>query len=150
MKTSVLLRRAGYTGRLGALLLLMACPGTAQTVPSMTIEIHNNSSRYSLYPVLSTGAHVVDTWMQAILNVPRSEVGDKPFPTPDTFRLYLNPTGVGIPPNGSVTLTLPLYTQLVPTAQINPRRRINMWIGGMAAGSRFTRACIPMAHRPRS
>jgi hypothetical protein len=99
----------------------------------MTIEIHNNSERYSIYPVLSTGGHLVDTWMQAAFKVPKSQLGDNPYPTPNTFRLYFNPTGTGIRPHGSVTVTLPLYTQLVPTDQVNPKlvdQYIDWWNGG--------------------
>jgi hypothetical protein len=132
MKISILLRLAKSAVFLTGSLLTMSVIGIAQTVPTMTVEIHNNSSRYSLYPVVSTGAHVVDTWMQAILKVPRSSLGSNPYPTPDTFRLYLNPTGVGIPPNSSVTLTLPLYTQLVPSDQLNgmlPNQYVDWWNG---------------------
>lgn len=105
----------------------------AQTVPTMTIEIHNNSTLYSIYPVLSTGAHASDAWLQAIFKIPKSQVDDYPYPTPDTFRLYFNPIGTGIPPGQSVTITLPLYTQLVPTGQINPKENnqyIDWWNGG--------------------
>lgn len=112
---------------------IFAPTGTAQTVPTMTIQIYNNSASYSIYPVLSTGAHLVDTWMQAQFNVPQSQLGDNPYPTPDTFRLYFNPTGAGIPPNGSITVTLPLYTQLVPNGQVNPKspnQYIDWWNGG--------------------
>lgn len=107
--------------------------GMAQTVPTMTIEIHNNSDRYSIYPVLSTGGHSVDGWMQAAFKIPKSQLADNPFPTPNTFRLYFNPTGAGIPPNSSITVTLPLYTQLVPNGQVNPKlpdQYIDWWNGG--------------------
>lgn len=133
MNVSALLSRVGLAAILSGSLFMMAQAGQAQTVPSMTIEIHNNSPRYSLYPVLSTGAHLVDNWMQATFKVPQSQAGDNPYPTPDTFRLYVNPTGTGIPPNSTVTLTLPLYTQLVPTDQINPKspnQYIDWWNGG--------------------
>ena len=49
------------------------------------------------------------------------------------FRLYLNPMGNGIPPGGSLTLTLPFYSQLVPTNQVNPTKPdqyIDWWGGG--------------------
>jgi hypothetical protein len=102
----------------------------------MTIEIHNNSDRYSIYPVLSTGGHNADAWMQAIFKLPISQLADNPYPTPHTFRLYFNPTGAGIPPHGTVTVTLPLYTQLVPTDQVNPKspdQYIDWWNGGRIA-----------------
>lgn len=106
----------------------------AQTVPTMTIEIHNSSDRYSIYPVLTTGAHApIDTWLQAAFRIPKSQLDNYPYPNPKTFRLYFNPTGTGIPPNGSITVTLPLYTQLVPSDQVNPKlpgQYIDWWNGG--------------------
>jgi hypothetical protein len=83
--------------------------------------------------LLSTGAHLVDIWMQAGFAIPKSQLGDNPYPTPDAFRLYFNPTGTGIPPHGSITVTLPLYTQLVPSNQVNtklPDQYIDWWNGG--------------------
>ena len=41
-----------------------------------------------------------------------------PYPTTITNRFYINGL-TGIPPGGSVTITLPLYTQLV--ASVNPQ-----------------------------
>lgn len=117
-----------------ASLLSSVTLGLAQSVPSMTIEIHNNSDRYSIYPVLSTGAHnTSDSWLQAAFQVPQSQLGENRYPTPDTFRLYFNPLGTGIPPHGSVTVTLPLYTQLVPKGEVNPNaanQYIDWWNGG--------------------
>jgi hypothetical protein len=103
----------------------------AQTVPTMTIVIYNNSKTHSIYPVLSTGAHILDKWLQAAFKIPKSQLADNPYPTPDTFRLYFNPTGAGIPPGGTVTITLPLYTQLV--ANVDPKapdQYIDWWNGG--------------------
>ena len=114
---------------------------------TMTIEIHNSSDRYSIYPVLTTGAHApIDTWLQAAFRIPKSQVDNYPYPNPKTFRLYFNPTGNGIPPNGSITVTLPLYTQLVPSDQVNSRScPVNTLIGGMADEFHSTQVCIPMA-----
>lgn len=113
--------------------LLFAILASAQTVPTMTIEIHNASDLYSIYPVLSTGGHSIDAWMQAAFRVPQSQLDANPYPTPHTFRLYFNPTGTGIPPHGSVKITLPLYTQLVPSDQVNPKlpdQYVDWWNGG--------------------
>jgi hypothetical protein len=126
-------RRASFAALLTASLIALANTGTAQTVPTMRIEIHNNSDRYSIYPVLSTGAHSIDKWMQAAFGIPKSQLADSPYPTPDTFRLYFNPTGTGIPPNASITVTLPLYTQLVPRDRLNPKlpdQYVDWWNGG--------------------
>ncbi len=108
----------------------------AQTppVPTMTIEIYNNSVHFSIYPVLSTGTSLPeDKWLQAAFKVPKAQLGANPYPKPNQFRLYFNPTGVGIPPGGEITLTLPLYTQLVPTNQVDPKlpnQYIDWWGGG--------------------
>lgn len=114
--------------------VILARIGSAQTVPTMTIQIHNNSDRYSIYPVLSTGGHFpIDTWMQAAFKIPHSQLVDNPYPTPNTFRLFFNPTGTGIPPHSSITVVLPLYTQLVPSDQVNPKladQYIDWWNGG--------------------
>jgi hypothetical protein len=126
-------RSASLAGLFVSSLCTFAQLGTAQPVPTMTIEIHNNSDRYSIYPVLSTGGHSVDAWMQAVFAIPKSQLAENPYPTPNTFRLYFNPTGVGIPPNSSITVTLPLYTQLVPDGQVNPKspsQYIDWWNGG--------------------
>lgn len=133
MRHAVRVRPALVAAFVTSSFAIFAPMGSAQTVPDMTIQIYNNSDRYSIYPVLSTGAHTIDTWMQAAFKIPVSNLGDSPYPTPSTFRLYLNPTGAGIPPGSSITVTLPLYTQLVPTAQVDPKlnnQYIDWWNGG--------------------
>jgi hypothetical protein len=127
--------------------LALSCASSvavAATVPpSMTILILNNSCKvgacpsgqkpYNIYPVLSTGTSTPDKYMQAILGVPSGQVGGSPFPKTNQFRLYLNPTGNGIPPGGSLTLTLPFYSQLVPTNEVDPTKPdqyIDWWGGG--------------------
>jgi len=113
----------GFAALLFALFLGYAGGAAAQciSVPCMTIKIYNNSDRYNIYPVLSSGTAVPDLFLQAALMVPKAQLKDKPFPKLNQFRLYINPTGDGIPPQGNVTITLPFYTQLVPTAQVNPK-----------------------------
>jgi hypothetical protein len=115
----------------------------AQTaVPEMTIEIYNDSCQptcqpgeipYNIYPVLSTGTSTPDKWMQAILGVPSGQVADFPYPKTNQFRLYINPTGDGIPPGGSIVLKFPFYSQLFPPDQVNPKlpnQYIDWWGGG--------------------
>ena len=109
----------------------------AQTVPVMTIKIYNNTDTSktpsNIYPVLTTGTSSSSLWLQAWLKVPKSEMGDKPYPKLNNFRIYINPTGNGIPPGGEVTITLPLLTQLVPTNQVDPKKTdqyIDWWGGG--------------------
>ena len=115
----------------------------ATAPPPMTIVIINNSCKvgacpagqkpYNIYPVLSTGTSTPDKYMQAVLGVPSGQVGNYPYPKINQFRLYMNPMGNGIPPGGKITLSLPFYTQLVPTSQVNPKapdQYIDWWGGG--------------------
>jgi hypothetical protein len=122
-----------------AVALLLRCSDNvaAQTVPSMTIQIYNNTDTSktpsNIYPVLTTGASSSSLWLQAWLKIPKAEMGNKPYPKLHNFRIYINPTGKGIPPGGSVSITLPLLTQLVPTDQVNPKETdqyIDWWGGG--------------------
>ena len=108
----------GYAGNAAAQTPCMPSPSC---VPTMTIKIYNNSPTYNIYPVLSSGTAVPDLFLQAALMVPKAQLGANPFPKLNQFRLYINPTGDGIPPNGNVTITLPFYTQLIPTAQVQPK-----------------------------
>jgi hypothetical protein len=127
--TSVLL--LGSAGESGA---------TAASLPDMTIEIYNSSCQptcqsgeipYNIYPVLSTGTALVDEYMQAALAVPASKRGAQPFPRTSQFRIYLAPTGDGIPPGGYARLTVPTYSQyaakVVPT---DPNQYADWWGGG--------------------
>lgn len=105
----------------------------AQAVPRMTIKIYNNSTTHNIYPVLTTGTSGSSLWMQAWFKVPKAEMGNKPYPKLNNFRIYINPTGTGIPPGGVVVIKLPLLTQLVPTNQVNPKKTdqyIDWWGGG--------------------
>ena len=106
-------------------------------VPNMTIKIYNNSATANIYPVLSVGggvptSPVVDTWMQAWFGTkPLSCLGTNTYPRSHIYRMYITPTGTGIPAGGSVTITLPLYTPLV--AAIDPTKGgqlIDWWQGG--------------------
>jgi hypothetical protein len=126
-------RATGIAALLFALILGYAGNAAAQTpcmpspscVPKMKIKIFNNSPTYNIYPVLSSGTAVPDLFLQAALMVPKAQLGANPFPKLNQFRLYINPTGDGIPPNGNVTITLPFYTQLIPTAQVQPKYPTN-------------------------
>lgn len=117
-----------------------ASAATAASLPDMTIEIHNSSCQpecksgeipYNIYPVLSTGTALIDEYMQAALGVPANQRGEKPYPKLRQFRIYLTPTGDGIPPGGVVRLTLPVYSQyaakVVPT---DPNQYASWWGGG--------------------
>ncbi|HET6374488.1 MAG TPA: hypothetical protein VFF88_00420, partial [Methylocella sp.] len=107
-------------------------PPPAKDVPVMTIQIFNNSDSFSIYPVINMGQGPKDEWLQAWFKVPESKFADCPFPrTPNNYRLFLNPRGAGIPPRKSLTVTLPLATQLVKS--IDPKKPgqfADWWPGG--------------------
>ena len=90
---------------------------TPMTVSAKTITIVNNSQT-TIYPVLSTSKNQVNQWVQACKRVVSPN-----FPTKYVYKLYIN-EGVGIPANSSVTLTLPLYSQL------DADNYITWWNGG--------------------
>jgi hypothetical protein len=84
-------------------------------IPVQTIKIFNDSVAQQIYVELEVGKPNPDLWIQDICNVPDAQK-DKlyPYPTTLTNRFYINGL-TGIPPGGSVTITLPLYTQLAAT-----------------------------------
>src|SRR5262245_38878504 len=102
------------------LLLGGGAAATAQAVPTKTITFYNNSPDHTLYPVIQApiqnGANVRDLWLQAQFQV--STVTTQVFNTTLLYRIFVNRVG-GVPPNSSVTLTIPFYTQLRPTTPGN-------------------------------
>ncbi len=103
--------------------------------PHMTVEIYNDSTGHNIYPVLFAGAaSVTDTWMQACFQLTDAQLAANPYPRATQYRMYINCCAKGengIPPGGSVTITLPLYSPLV--GSINPRQSgqlIDWWQGG--------------------
>jgi hypothetical protein len=112
-----------------------ACPPLASSPPMMTIKIFNDDSQY-IFPVLTTGKSGtpvnagVDIWLQAISKVPMNNIPQCPYPRTKAFRIYINPS-TGIGPGKHVTITVPLYTQLVTTVNpITPNQYIDWWNGG--------------------
>ena len=83
-------------------------------IPVQTIKIFNDTAQ-QIYAELEVGKPNPDLWIQDICNVPDADK-DKlyPYPTTVTNRFYINGL-TGIPPGGSATITLPLYTQLAAT-----------------------------------
>lgn len=102
------------------LTILLGCATSvqAQTVPTKTITFYNNSAAQTLYPVIQApiingpNATVHDLWMQAFFDV--QDVNTQIFNTTYLYKIYVNRNG-GIPPHGSVTITVPFYTQLLAT-----------------------------------
>ncbi|MFT0534372.1 hypothetical protein ACMHYJ_16300 [Castellaniella hirudinis] len=90
--------------------------GNPVMVSAKTITIHNNSAGV-IYPVLSTSKNAVNQWIQGCLRTA------EPYPTDHVYKLYVN-EGQGIPAGSSVTMTLPLYSEL------SPGRYVTWWNGG--------------------
>src|SRR3954465_388013 len=96
---------------------------TQGAVPTKTIDIYNNSTTETIYPVIVAGAKfdpdpgpellVHDLWMQAQFDISVTDVNTRAFQTRKIYRIWVNKQN-GIPPLGSVTVTLPFYTQLLP------------------------------------
>ncbi len=90
----------------------------AQTIPTKTISIYNNSDTDTIFPViqapimkgLTTPVH--DLWMQALFDVKNVET--QIFNTTLLYKVYVNKKS-GIAPHHFVTLKIPFYTQLLPT-----------------------------------
>jgi len=105
----------------GAMLLVMvftAGAALAQSVPTKTITIYNNSDTETLYTMIQSSKKqsipglpaVADLWMQAQFAV--TNPSTQTFNSSLLYEIYVNPNS-GIPPHKSVTITLPFYTQLL-------------------------------------
>jgi hypothetical protein len=147
MRRSPIWKQAMLTAFLAlAYLALGGGRATAQVIdctngspgPNMTIVIYNNSVDFNIYPVLFAGAaSATDQWMQACFKIPANQIQPTdyfPYPRASEYRMYVNccaPGENGIPPKGSVTITLPFYSPLVE--QIDPKgtaQFIDWWQGG--------------------
>jgi hypothetical protein len=125
---------------LSFVLVLGSVGVSAAPLQPMTVEIYNSSCQpkcqpnelpYNIYPVLSTGTADVDEYMQAALGIPASERPNRPYPRSSQFRIYMTPTGDGIPPGGFVRLTVPVYSQYAATVvPTEPNQYADWWGGG--------------------
>lgn len=91
--------------------------GNQMTLKPKTITIYNNSEKTTIYPVLATSKNAVNEWIQGCFRT------TDPYPTNYVYKLYIN-EGTGIAPKSSVTITLPLYSEL------SKERYITWWNGG--------------------
>lgn len=92
--------------------------GDPVLVGPKTISIHNNSDK-PIYPVLTIGAKPVDQWLQGCMRT------NEPYTDLNDYKLFVNEAS-GLPPHASVTLTLPLYSELAAPEQ----GHITWWNGG--------------------
>ncbi len=106
------------------------------TVPTMTIKIFNNSpttgkGAVTIFPVLTAGASAgLDQWMQACFQTTQAQGGANRYPRQNPYRFYINPAN-GIAPGQNVTVSLPLFSQLVPTPNATSTGQyIDWWQGG--------------------
>jgi hypothetical protein len=118
--------------------------------PTMTVEIYNDSASYNIYPVLFAGAPSgTDTWMQACFQLTDAQLAGSPYPRATQYRMYIDCCAKGengIPPGGSESITLPLYSPLV--GSIDPKQSgqlIDWWQGG---GINFYRSPVTNAEPP--
>ena len=120
-------------------LLASAGPAIAGAVPVKTITFYNNST-LTLYPVVEAPQRftppgldpVRDLWMQAQFKVQTPDLLTRLFQTTLLYRIFVNGTQ-GVPPRGSVTITVPFYTQLLAANDSNrgtvPDQYIDWWNG---------------------
>lgn len=98
-------------------------------IPTQTIKIFNDTGQ-QIFAELEVGKNNPDLWIQDICNVPDAERNKLyPYPTTVTNRLYINGLD-GIPPGGSVEITLPLYTQLAETVVPTSNNQYAEWWQG--------------------
>jgi hypothetical protein len=118
----------------GSAMAAPICPTQTGTgpdyIPVQTIKIFNDTLGQQIYAELEVGLNNPDRWIQDICNVPdKDKDALYPYPTTITNRFYINGLA-GIPPGGSATITLPLYTQLVaPVVPTNPNQYAEWWQG---------------------
>jgi hypothetical protein len=102
-----------------------------QTAPTKEIRIYNNSLLGPIYPVISTPKQGLDLWLQAFFKVPAAGLKTQVYANDKVYRIYINPTTGGIPIGGYVTLSVPLYSQLLSSnSGLIPDEFINWWTGG--------------------
>lgn len=137
MKGSLTLKQIALAGFLALSFFLFGGGSEviAQDIPQMTVVIYNNSEDFNIYPLISFPGATPDKWLQAYFLVTQDQIDTQIYPSTSTTRMYVNccePGENGIPPGGSVTIMLPLYSPLVdgmpdPTL---PGQLIEWWQGG--------------------
>lgn len=125
---------AGHAQRLSTAPAVKVNGGGWVPLHNMTVKIVNNSKK-PLFAVLSTGATAPNSfWMQGDFQVPADQLATRTYANQKIYRVYVNPTG-GIPVGGSVTLRLPLWSQIEEGRIGAPQgdaadQYINWWQGG--------------------
>jgi hypothetical protein len=113
--------------------LAVAGQARAQIAPptyTYALKIYNDSDLYNIYPVIATPTNDIDEWLQGGFQVPKSQTKILTYAHKMVYRLYINPL-TGIPPHGSVSITLPLLSQLADIPDpTKPDQYIDWWNGG--------------------
>ncbi len=91
----------------------------AQPIPVMTIQVYNNSLNFNIYPLISFpgASNLTDLWLQGFFGTTWANRDTQTYKNGGVIRTYVNCCNTGqngIPPGGSVTITVPLYTPLFP------------------------------------
>ncbi len=92
-----------------SILFCLSLTAFAGTPPTKTLALFNNSN-VSIFPIIEAPILSVDPWMQALFAV--TDLDNNSFSTTQMYRAYLNPTSGGIPPGGSVMVTIPFYSTI--------------------------------------
>jgi hypothetical protein len=123
--TLTLLGLLGFASRAPAIAAIQC--GDSQPY---TLKIFNDSNVYNIYPVIATPTNDADEWLQGAAQILDSQKATLTYGHKFVYRIYINPT-VGIAPHGSVTVTLPLCSQLAADPDpTKPDQYINWWNGG--------------------
>jgi hypothetical protein len=122
-----------------AMFAFLGCASAAVAAPScldfsatpFTIKIYNNAANYNIFPVVVTATNGPDEWLQGGFQVPTANIPKRTYGHAYTYRFYIKPA-VGIAYGGSVTLSLPLCTQVVgsPGDGSTKDEWIDWWNGG--------------------
>src|SRR5260370_39481075 len=85
----------------------------------MTIQIYNNSPEFNIYPMISSpgASNLTDLWLQGFFGTTWANRDKETYKNGGGLPTYVNCCNTGqngIPPGGSVTIPVPLYTPLFP------------------------------------
>ena len=133
MKTILLRHMVGIATFLFLIAVGYAADANAQTpIPSpqcvpltsactKVVTFYNNGPD-PIYPVIQAGIQSPDPWLQALFNDDSNTYAETHL-----TRLYIDP-GNGIPPGGSVSVSVPWYSALTD----DPDKYVDWWNGGRA------------------
>jgi hypothetical protein len=127
--TLVLLAVLGFASQPAA---ANPCTDTNPPYTPYTLKIFNDTTLSNIYPVIATPTNDADEWLQGGFQIQDSQKTTLTYAHQKVYRIYIQPT-VGIPPGGSVTVTLPLCSELVknPVGTVgHPDEYIDWWNGG--------------------